>query len=326
MNVLYTFDVEVYFGTSGSTKISVYENTMKIIETLNSSNVTGIFFIDATHMFYSFMKGENNITDLYLKLIKKLREFNHDIGLHLHPHWLDAKGSDPTYEFQQLDNYSTGYVATQNSEILNDIISNFINIVKNTDPTYNVNIFRAGGYCAQPPHKLFTILAQHGIWIDSSVVPQMSCDSPPFQFDYSEIKSSDPYFFKWDNAISDREGTFIELPVFSFRLSAARRIFEKFKRVKNKKYAAYSEGKGLSFSNKIHKKLSSTYKILTTDDSDLQDFEYALNNTVNTSIIVVNHPKLLSEQGLINLKAVTQKYPGITLSQLTNQVTEANID
>lgn len=312
--ILFTFDVEVFFNKCGSTKTLIYDNTSLILQTLNRNEVKGVFYIDATHYWYACQKEETRVIYYYEELIRKLLFDGHEIGLHTHPHWLDACGNDISYNFDNLQNYATGTAAKAQQVILKQVIHLFLSLINKIDPQYRLITFRAGGYCAQPYENITELFKDTDIYIDSSVVPRMKSKNDPFSFDYSDCQPSEPYRFSNDNTQPDHSGRNLELPVYSYRLSSYRRIVEKFKRVNTQDYKPFGEGSGLRFSRSFINRLMPVHKVLTTDDSNIDDISWAIQQNKVELVTLVNHPKLLSEAGLKNLTQTMQTFPSTSLS------------
>lgn len=316
-NVFLTFDVEVFFGLdSGTFQGSVVENTYKILDVLIDKQAKGLFFIDATHIWYANVNDQKSVIDGYFNIIKKILNEGHDVGLHLHPHWLDAIAVDDHYVFNDLDNYSCGQCATDQGDKLKEISEFFLSFVSAVDPAYEVKSFRAGGYCAQPGQALISMLKAINIFVDFSVVPKMKTARSPFDFDYTSVVGYNPYRFTSDVCDQDISGQFIEIPAYTYRLSSLRRIYEKMSRKLTRGYTYFHSGQGLSFATSFFDRIKPVYKVLTSDDCSLQQFDYATSRSSEPFYTVVNHPKLLSAQALRNLEQICSKHRTISIDQV----------
>lgn len=312
--ILYTFDVEVFFNQCGSSLQLIKNNCDMILNTLNEFNVKGVFYIDATHYWYAEKQSEASVISYYRKLIEKLRLGGHEIGLHTHPHWLDAIGFDGNYDFSDLKNYSSGFAALSYFSTLQQVISVFQNMIKEIDQNYKVITYRAGGYCSQPYQNILELLKDTDIFIDSSVVPGLKSNVVPFSFDYTKSSTGEPYFFGKENTMRDPNGNNIELPVFTFELSSTRRIYEKIKRISSEGYKPFGAGSGLNFNKSFADRFRPVRKVITTDDSDVYDIRWALKQEKAHLVTLVNHPKLLSDAGLKNLRETIECFQSTSLT------------
>lgn len=316
-NILLTFDVEVFFGLdSGTFQGCVVENTCEILEVLLETESKGLFFIDATHIWFANANDQKQVLDGYMNIIKKILADGHDIGLHLHPHWLDAIAVDDHYTFKNLNNYSCGQFAMHQSLKLTEISKFFLAFVSAADPAYKVKSFRAGGYCTQPNSLLLSMLKKLNIFVDLSVVPKMKTARIPFNFDYTSVSGSSPYRFSSDVCVQDLSGEFLEIPAYTYRLSSLRRIYEKLARKVTPGYALFHFGQGLAFAGSLFDRLKPVHKVLTSDDCSLQQFDYAISRSSEKFYTVVNHPKLLSKQARSNLEKVCLKHRTISIDQV----------
>ena len=136
-----------------------------LIELFYKHNCKMTIFWDVLHYIRA---KELNIDREVKKIensIKKLIEFGHDVQLHIHSHWIDAKYLNgqwifPTYEHYRLQSLNE-----------NEIF-NIVAISKKTIESLTkrkVYAFRAGGWQIEPFKKLKEALLKNGIFVDSSV-------------------------------------------------------------------------------------------------------------------------------------------------------------
>lgn len=145
----------------------------------------------------------------------------HDVQLHLHPCWLPelgacCDGGNWTWDWTKAKAHD--YPGDLTS-LVSRCKSALETILRDVEPTYQVNAFRAGAYQAQPFKRLYGALAANGILCDSSV--HEGGVSLERGYDYRLAYSShQPYFA---NACDPQlkappsERAIIEIPVFTCR-------------------------------------------------------------------------------------------------------------
>ena len=256
-------------------------------------------FWDVLH-FYTLQKHIQNNPELQNDInlierqIKKLLDNNHDVQLHIHPHWLDAKylGNRKwafTYDKYKLhnlnDNDDPGDINT-----ISGCINTSVQILKK----YNKNIdskiaFRAGGYYLEPFESLSPYFLNHNILIDSSKIGITNTGKPFYKF----INTPDKI---------DTEGPFYEFPLSTISLPAIKNIWFKFLNRKYKYLKKYGDGtsmgealkKNQTLISKLLTLLKRQHVILTPEGSFKEKFKYLFAKSANFSLMTL-HPKYLNE-------------------------------
>ena len=81
-----------------------------------------------------------------------------------------------------------------------------------------VESYRAGGFCVEPFGRIRNCLLEHGIMIDSSVVPGAVLKDADKGFDFSVVPDNGWWRFSASPAIPDSNGEFIEIAVTPLEL------------------------------------------------------------------------------------------------------------
>jgi hypothetical protein len=170
--------------------------------------------------------------------IISLAEKGHDIQLHLHPEWYDARFDNRHWQLrmdkQTVDSLfesqgETDRYVAQRKEVVDALIGRVA-------PGRKVTTYRAGAFRAQPGTKLLRALEANGILIDSSVVKGLQCGNGHLDLDYRNAPSAKgPWRIKDDVARENPKGGIWEFPIYSVmrrRLHQAtpRRLRAKFSR------------------------------------------------------------------------------------------------
>lgn len=319
--IILTIDYELFLGKdTGSVKSCMIDPTEKLAKYLSVNGSKMTIFWDILH-FYKLLELENKFPKLkkdriaIQNQIVNLADQGHDIQLHLHPHWLDANFLDGKWEFtyERFKLHSLNH--SNKTDDINSILG-CITIAKNlmekvvshANINYKVFSFRAGGYLVEPFNKISEALYENGIYLDSSVCPELSNESNIFPYNFKNYPKDSIYRF--DTRINEinANGKFIEIPITSIYVPLYRRLyFAILKRIKYKKIESVHKGTGSgSSSNKKNKnrlqKIGSfintkKYQKLTTDNSFYEKYSYLLKKAKNNSTQIL-HPKMLNEHTL----------------------------
>jgi hypothetical protein len=323
--IILTIDYELYLGDkTGSVKECMIEPTDRLLDILDINDSKMTVFWDILH-FYKLLELQDKFPELkkdriaIQDQIHKMVRKGHDIQLHLHPHWLDAKYLNKKWKFIYNRFKLHSLSKLDNPEDINTVLGcitiskNLMEeIVKMEDKHYKVTSFRAGGYLIEPFDEILETFYKNDIYIDSSVVPDLKNDHNVYAFNYKNYPRE--LIYKFDRYISkiDNSGNFTEIPITTYKIPLLRRLyFTLLKRFKYKNFSNGRKGTGSESSNK--KKLKKTKKILsyiydkqydklTTDDSFREKYNYLLSRTKNYSTQIL-HSKMLNEHACSMLES-----------------------
>jgi len=297
--------------------------TNRILQIFKKYHARGLFFVDAT--FLSRLKQENS--DCYARVKEQLHEIltsDSDIGLHIHPHWLDAKSIGncrwtfvkyDKYRLHNLSDIEKKEVIFSSSNLLNEIIYEY-------DPNYKVETFRAGGWCIQPFRDIRDALKEVGVKYDFSVLPGKKQDKRPRQYyDYTNYpKNKD--FWKFDDNVLDEveNGYFIEVPVTMYKMNLYDWMINK-KLIKNHK--TMGDGKGGVKPMPLLEKLLKVKWLMTRDlSSDSMSFIFFkkyLEKNKHELLTYVAHPKLFSAESFQSLEYICKNYNTVNIRQIVTE-------
>jgi len=238
--IIITNDYEVYGDGTGDPENILIKPTERALKLCAEFKVPMTLFVDALELL-AFKKAEENkiFGDKYIaasqitKQIQNALRDGHDIQLHLHPQWIDAKpiSSDRWQVNKQYWRLPLvpGGIGNRNDH--NSLLGLFVNgkelledISKNIDPQYECIAFRAGGYCIQPDTDVLKAMSLAGLIVDSTVCPGKHIDKEYAVYDFRSAPKNLPYW-RMSNSVLERdpEGKLIEIPVFT-----EKRTFDKF--------------------------------------------------------------------------------------------------
>jgi len=321
--IILTIDYELFFGEKdGSVDSCMIYPTELLADLLAKYDSRMTVFWDILHYWklrelggvYSILSLEANKIKVQ---IQKLAETNHDIQLHLHPHWINTSFDGQEWQFN-LAGYRLHNLSQKNTPEDISTISGCVKIGKNLieetinkiNPDHKVNTFRAGGYCIQPFDKLSQVFCNNGIVIDSSICYGFKLDKGPHSYDFTRVPQKNYYRFDRDINVENPEGRFIEFPIGSIKVSSFHVLWWAFlRRLKYKNLKTLVEIKSdSSHEQKENAKksdisktvgrglniiLKENYIMLTTDNSFREKLNYLIKQACDGSVIIL-HPKYLN--------------------------------
>ena len=296
----------MYLGfDSGTIEKCLLEPTEKILKILKKNDAKGLFFVDATFLVVlkkDFYEG-------YLKVkeqIVKILENGNDVGLHIHPHWIDSiKVGRNRWSFKSYDNYRIHNLPKEQvSKILFGSYNELSAICKEYKLSYKLETFRAGGWCIQPFIYIRDVLTTLNIKYDFSVLPGVKKDDlPKHYYDYRLSPKKEFWQFDSDVLSEDKSGSFTEIPATMVKMN----IFNVLKLKKHIKEAVtIGDGKGVGGLNsgligKIKKVRPFILYPFSSDYMTLKMFKVNISKFNKNALVYVAHPKNFSKESFVIL-------------------------
>ena len=302
MNILLTFDYELFFGSrSGTIDKCLIQPTERLIKLTNKYDVRMTFFLDAGFLWKlvqeaSFHKSLEDDMNAVRNQIRAIIESGNDVQFHVHPHWEQSFFSDKTWNVITDGCYKLSDFSTEN---IDDILERYcaaFHQFTGQHPT----AFRAGGWCVQPFLLVADKLKSLGISYDSSVMPGIAFQSAHYSFDFRNAPDKGCYRFDKDVCEEYAKGSFTEIPIsvmlyspwFYWRLYILGRLFpSRHKMV----------GDGNFVPQPGRKKQSLTSAMLNHVSADgyfaskLQAYHDIASKKRRTHSVVIGHPKSMTE-------------------------------
>lgn len=332
--LLFTFDYELFLGArSGSVNDCMIEPTQKLMEVFEKYGVPAIFFVDTTYL--SLLKEKSNkfekcaadfkaIAAQLQQLIRK----GHYVYPHIHPHWKDAVYHQETNQWSLKDVKHYRFNSLPDSEkasVFESSINVLREIILPVNAHYEINSFRAGGWCLQPFTDFKPYFEKYGIKYDFSVLPQVYQLSSAQYFDFSMSPDKPVYHFEEDVVAEHPQGKFIELvssiiSVSTFTHLANRLFLQYLLRVK--KDHTYSRGEGQlpvhidgikPASGRGISILNPSYQPVMMENFNAVKMPAFLRFFKNNDYMqFISHPKMLSNHNIKTvdrfLSKITRKY------------------
>jgi len=329
--ILITFDYELALGADSGTVLKcIIEPVNLILALLKRFNAKAVFFIDATYLL-TLKKFKHKDFKIIKENIKKIIKSGNDIGLHLHPQWLDAYQLDEIrWTFKNFKNYRLHVLPEKN---INDLFYSGKKILEQiadeAKKGYKISTFRAGGWAIQPFNKLKNIFIKNKINFDFSVNPGLLSKDEAYSFyDFRKALYDRAFWtFNTDVCKNEKSGKFFEVPISTFKIPKIKLLLNYYLYKKNDKESG--DGKYISFKrskNNIFKKIIALlflYKKVYSSVS-IDGFENKLFIKSSEEIFkkklpfytFVAHPKKLSENSFKNIEYLIKNCTTLTLKDL----------
>lgn len=325
-----TIDYELFLGLeTGSVMDCMINPTNKLMSILSHNDSKMTVFWDVLHYmklleYVSIYPNLQNDIDHIQHQILDLIANGHDVQLHLHPHWIDAIYNGQKWKFI-YDHFSLQTLSddddVKNIYGLRGCIYQSMNIMKKLIhtkyPNYRINKFRAGGYKVEPFSRIASIFKEYGIYVDSSVCPGMYNLHPISSYDFRNYPINNKYTFDSSPKI-EGEGSFIEFPIKTIKLSGVRNLY--YKMLRKLKYPNLEQnrcGKGVASTSRVLNKqsifrkvynnlLTTKLEMFTTDSMFPEKFKYIINQVDDYSVMIL-HPKLMNSVNVSVVEAMLKK-------------------
>ena len=329
--IILTFDYELSLGIdSGTPAKCIIEPADIILELLAKHDANGIFFIDATYLLTLAKKKDKDL-NLIKDNIKKIIKSGNDIGLHLHPQWLDAyKLENGRWSFKTFERYR---LHSLDIDELNDLFKKakkvLDDIVHEERKNYQIECFRAGGWSIQPFSILKDIFEKNKFKFDFSVNPGLYSQKESYAFyDFRKAMHSSSYwYFDYDVCKSIPDGNFIEIPVTTLKI---RKLFllinyyffkKKEKEINDGKYINNKKSKKNIFLKlfALFKIFNHVYTSVSVDGLHFNLFKKLLKKIGKSNFefsTFVCHPKKLSESSFKNIEYLIENYKTLNLKEI----------
>jgi hypothetical protein len=227
-NLLVTLDYELFGDGSGDVFKHIIAPTNLILEEAERYNAKITVFFEVVE--YWMLKQEwesgnhmgydsNPIEAMEQQVVDMIRH-GHDVQLHLHPQWVDAKWKDGHWvvdlENWRLSDFSSPTMSLE--QLITKGKQTLDEMIKPHFPDYECYAIRAGGYNIQPSDTIVEVMRECGLKVDTSVVPGAKEQGSLSFYDYSNSPSDVGYWHvgkKIEVPSSENTGI-IEYPIVSF--------------------------------------------------------------------------------------------------------------
>jgi peptidoglycan/xylan/chitin deacetylase (PgdA/CDA1 family) len=207
---VFTLDYEIYGNGRGTLRDLVLDPTRRLANLFQEFGAPFVVFAEALE-FTKIEEAQSDPDSAGVRAqLRQLRAAGHEIALHLHPWWANAR-----YESEEwrLD-WSERSICTLEPHRVEAIVSGAICYLRESlnDPRFTPLSFRSGLWLMQPTSVIANVLARHGVRVDSSVFKGGRVHG--LGLDYRPALGNDGFWrFGNDVNVSDRRGTLLEVPI-----------------------------------------------------------------------------------------------------------------
>jgi hypothetical protein len=245
-NLILTFDYELFGNGEGDVFVHMIEPTKKILRICDGYGIkVTIFFevIEYMRLKKEWNKGNamsysTNPIEAIENQIQNAAKTGHDIQLHVHPQWVNAKYSERKW-ILDFNNWRLGDFSSEDGYTIKDLIrdgkNELENIIKPVLPDYRCIAFRAGYYNIMPSEEVYSALMELGLKIDSSIYPGGFENGSIQRFDYRKIPINLGYWWANETDIRNESKTIkevLEIPVFALSIPRWKKVFT-FSKIKS---------------------------------------------------------------------------------------------
>jgi peptidoglycan/xylan/chitin deacetylase (PgdA/CDA1 family) len=207
---VFTLDYEIYGNGEGSLRDLVLNPTRQLAEIFQEFGAPFVVFVEAVE--FARMEGAQSDPDTakVRAQLRELRAAGHEIALHTHPWWANARYEDGHWD---LD-WNERSIGTLDADRVEAIISGAIRYLRDSleDPHFTPLSFRSGSWAMQPTNVIAKVLARHGVRVDSSVFKGGRIRS--LGLDYRPALENNGFWrFGADVNLPDPDGALWEIPI-----------------------------------------------------------------------------------------------------------------
>ena len=350
-----TLDYELFGSGRGNVFQHMIEPTNRMLKICQEHNIKLTIFFEVVEYWKikeAFEKGirmgyDSNPAEAIEEQLKRAYKLGHDVQLHLHPQWIDAKYVNDAWELNldfwrlpEVPDHATESISMGLSDLLRSGKETLEALLQNDHPEYKCNILRAGGYNIDPSERLLKVLKEHSFIADSSVYYGGKAEGNLSRYDYSNISDSKAYWYTTENSLLTTNGKssgFLELPIYA----KTKRRFLKYDTVRLKSAMQNKANSIEKFKNNSAKKSKlETLRFLLQKEALTWDFclfsKRKMRSFLNSAIklqkqsamlfhpfVLVGHPKdFYYNDALLFLakQSTKQNLDFVTVTDLVNKI------
>lgn len=263
--LIFTLDYELFGDGSGNVNREQVTPTSSLMNIFDQYGAKLTLFFEYGQYSCYRKAGLLDENKLIEEQLKKAVTEGHDVQLHYHPTWFNAKYVDGTFKLNEKL-YDISFLSEVEIEKVLSEGKNFLHdLLKPVNADYQCICFRAGAWSMENSQKVIPIMKKIGLFADSSVAPGAHLYSSYGKFDYRKT----PYVFSdWriseSLTIEDKTSSLLEVPIltisnrFGFLKYFNSRIY-KSKKIYSQFYPLKISEKNIDVFGKIKKILSRDY-------------------------------------------------------------------
>jgi len=222
-------DWELRGNGGGDPRRIQFRPMRELVRVFNRHGVRGSFNAEVMQQL-TFRKFEaehaelKELADEWDSAVLETYRQGHDVQLHVHPQWRDARYEDGRWRLTSDWNI-LNHEPEKAFEMLKAGRDYLENLLRAVNPDYRCVSFRSGAWCIAPSKQILSQLAELGVTVDISIVGGVRYDTRNVRLDYTVCEESFlPYYPNMEDArkVSDKPEPIICVPTNHFYLSRAR--------------------------------------------------------------------------------------------------------
>ncbi|WP_321317208.1 polysaccharide deacetylase family protein [Labilibaculum sp.] len=326
-DIILTFDYELFLGKdSGSLKGCIGDVTDDILNVFKKHGGVGIFFVDSSYLVH-LKKNCIEEHNAYSDLIRNIVKGGHDIGLHIHPHWLDAtKKENGHWDLSDYSRYRLhSLTPNELQDYFKECLDNLQNIVASVRDNYKITTFRAGGWSITPFNDLRDTFLDSDIDMDFSVLPGDFLDQKPINYYDFRQANTKKWYWQFDTTpcVEEQNGRFYEIPVTRYRINPILFLVNKY--LHSKSVNNNMSGVSASYTSFYGKmrKLMRSVKYASLDDIALKLNRIMVRKMKMKSVLCfVAHPKSFSSSTIQLLDQLLKRHKSLSVEMIREKIKE----
>lgn len=207
---VFTLDYEIYGNGKGSLRNLVLDPTRRLADLFQGFGTPFVVFAEAVEFAKMEEARSDPDTAAVRSQLRELRAAGHEIALHLHPWWVNARYEDGRW---RLD-WNERNICTLAPDRMESIVAEAIRYLRQAldEPSFAPLSYRSGLWLMQPTSVIAKVLARHGVRVDSLVfksgrVHGLGLDYRP------AVRNSGFWRFGSDVNVPDPDGDMWEIPI-----------------------------------------------------------------------------------------------------------------
>jgi hypothetical protein len=209
---IFTLDYEVYGNGTGSLRDLVYEPGERLREMFKQCDARLVNYVEVAEFERIKAQGIDPEIAQVEEQIRSYRRDGHEIALHLHPQWYNARYEQGRW-LLDYDEYNLCKLPLVR---IREIVGRALDYLRRVlgEPNFTPLSFRAGNWLFQPAQTAAKVMAECGIRVDSSVFKGGVQHN--HGLDYRRAQKNGYYWpFSGDTNVPDAAGQWMEVPIYS---------------------------------------------------------------------------------------------------------------
>jgi hypothetical protein len=254
IHLAFVDDWELRGNGSGDAREMQFKPLRELVGIYNKYGIRGSFNAEVLQQL-TFRANQDRypelgvLADEWEESVRYAYSNGHDVQLHIHPQWKNAKYNGEKWEL--VSDWSIlNYPAGEALEMLQAGKKYLEGLLREIDPDYRCLSFRSGSWCIAPSPHMLELLVDLGVVFDMSIVGGVKLDTRRIKLDYTESEEDFlPYYPEMSDArkVSKKKEPIVCVPTNCFYASRKLVFRQQLARAKRKfvKVAPQSTGQSV---------------------------------------------------------------------------------